>query len=115
MRNKIFKTIVAAGILIVSLAMVPEVYILTALIDAIGLDAFAMLIEAQVVVLFHIYLGQPIMKCFKWANTKLEKTDPFYFIPSKDMIKQHPQIILHAFPFLVTSIVICYAGVSVYE
>jgi hypothetical protein len=115
MRNKIFKIIVAAGILIVSLAMVPEVYMLSALIDAIGLDAIAMLVEAQVVVFFYTYFGQHIMKFFRWANTKLEKIDPYYFIPSKNMVKQYPQIILHAFPFLVTSIVASYVGLSAYE
>lgn len=114
MRSKIFKFVVLAVIFCLFFTMAPEVRILLILIDAIGFDTFVLLCEVQIVAFFYTYFGQHFAAFFKRINKRLEKIDPYYFIPSKNMIQEFPPIIFHAVPFLMTGIILCYLGTTIY-
>ena len=61
-----------------------------ALLDAMGAELFLLAFGGV-----HIF--------FYWERTKrlFERFDPYFFVPTRDQIKQVPGVIAHAVPFLV--------------
>ncbi|WP_293746645.1 hypothetical protein [uncultured Paraglaciecola sp.] len=83
----------------------PELIALGLFIDAIGLEMFVMLLQAQVIAIgsyyFHVWL-KPVFKPF---YRFLDKHDPYFFVPTKAAVKECPALLCHAMPFLVVLIV----------
>ena len=87
-------------------------------IDAIGFDVFAMLFEVQMLVFLQTYTSKVKQAC-RFLDAWLMERDINYFIPSRDMIKAYPPIIIHAVPGiiglpLVTSLVLIRASQDSY-
>ena len=114
MTRKILRIIVICGIFLTCLSAAPELFLLSSIIDAIGLDAFILLCEMQIATLIYTYFGQHIFFLLRFVNTLLQKVDPYYFIPNKCMLEECPHIVFHALPLLVGIVVVFYAGASVY-
>jgi len=98
-KNWIWKTatILAVGLLLAN----PELWSLALFIDAVGLDLFVMLIQVQVVAVcsyyFQVWIKPMLMPFYKF----LLKVDPYFFIPTKDIVRQCPMILCHSVPFLL--------------
>lgn len=100
-RKQIWKYITLTVVTLLIFSTAPEVRIFGLFIDVIGLDMFLLLVEVQVVVLilglYHQWLRPVLIN----LNLYLEKMDPYYFIPSLELLKKYPPMIFHAVPFLV--------------
>lgn len=97
----------AATILVACLLLAnPELWSLALFIDAVGLDLFLILIQAQVVAVsgyyFQVWIKPMLMPCYKY----LLKVDPYFFIPAKDSIRQCPAILCHSVPFLMVTMLL---------
>jgi hypothetical protein len=79
----------------------PEFWSLALFIDVVGLDLFLMLIQVQVVALSGYYFQNWIKPALKPFNKVLLKADPYFFIPTREAIRQYPLILCHAVPFLM--------------
>lgn len=69
-------------------------------VDAIGLDMFAMLIETQLILTFGFVAAmakQRILYAHHWMMGR----DINYFIPTREIIRAYPPMIIHAVPGLV--------------
>jgi hypothetical protein len=83
----------------------PELLALGLFIDAIGLEMFAMLLQAQVITIVGYYFNtrfKPVMKPFYMF---VIKHDPYFFLQTKEAAKECPALLCHAMPFLVVIIV----------
>lgn len=94
-------TILVMGVLLLN----PELMSLALFIDAIGLDLFILLVEVQIVAIsgyyFHAWIKPILMPFYKYFL----KTDPYFFIPTKDSVGKYPLILCHAVPFLMLLII----------
>ncbi|MGA7437096.1 MAG: hypothetical protein WBW32_03080 [Luteibacter sp.] len=100
-KKKIWKYLTLVVVTVLLFSLMPEVRIFGFFIDAIGLDTFLMLIEAQLAVLILGHCHQWIRMLLNSINLQIEKIDPFYFMPSLDTFKKYPPIAFHAVPFLI--------------
>ena len=96
------------------LSLAPEVRLFGLLVDAIGIDAFILLLESQLIVLFLGFYHQKVSPIISYLNAKLEKWDPYYFVPSVLQIRQYPPLALHSAPFLVSLYLMLIVNVPVY-
>jgi len=74
-------------------------------IDAIGIDMFAMLLEAQLLVTIGLIITRTKLAALyvhEWAMQR----DTNYFIPSVETIRAYPPMIVHAVPELLALLII---------
>jgi len=87
-------TLLVVGTLIFN----PELVAFGMFIDYVGLDLFLLLLEVQVVTLFGYYFQNWIKPALKLVMKFLQKFDPYFFIPSRNVISKFPVILCHAIP-----------------
>ena len=90
-------TLLVIGLLIAN----PELWSLALLIDAVGLDLFLMLIQIQAIAVIGYYFQVWIKPMLMPFYNFLLKVDPYFFIPTKDVVRQCPIILCHSVPFLI--------------
>ena len=113
-KEKIWKHLTILVTVCLMLSLAPEIRMLGAIIDIIGLDALFLLLGCHLVVaLKHIYGGT--LKVLSWLNEKFEQIDPFYFIPTINQFKACPQLIFHSVPFFVSFSFLLFAHVSLFS
>jgi hypothetical protein len=76
----------------------PEYIALGLFIDAIGLDIFLLLLEVQFIAVSGYWFQNWLKPILKPIYLLFIKIDPYFFIPSKSVIKKMPSILLHAVP-----------------
>ena len=94
-------TLIIIGLMLLN----PEFMVISAFIDAVGLEMFSLLIEVQIITVVGYYFQHwvkpilmPIYKYFK-------KIDPYFFIPPQPVIKEFPLILCLVVPgFIVLTI-----------
>ena len=69
-------------------------------IDAIGIDMFAMLLEAQLLVAIGLIMSKT-KHTVRYVHEWLMLRDTNYFIPGKEIIRAYPPMIIHGFPELL--------------
>jgi hypothetical protein len=79
----------------------PELIALALFVDVVGLDLFLILIQVQVMALSGYYFQVWIKPILMPVYSYLLKIDPYFFIPSKDAVRQCPVILCHAVPFFM--------------
>lgn len=93
-------TLVAFSFLLIN----PEAVPLVLYIDAIGLELFLMLLEVQFIAIagyyFHVWIKPVLTPVYR----SICKIDPYFFIPTKNVIKKYPAMLCHAIPFLVPAL-----------
>ncbi|WP_133408168.1 hypothetical protein [Parashewanella tropica] len=83
----------------------PEAVPLVLYIDAIGLELFLMLLEVQFIAIAGYYFHVWVKPVLAPVYHSISKLDPYFFIPTKNVIKKHPAMLCHAVPFLVPALV----------
>jgi len=83
----------------------PELLALGLFIDAIGLEIFVMLLQAQIIAIASYYFHVWFKPVFKPFYKFIDKHDPYFFVPTKAGVKECPALLCHAMPFLVVIIV----------
>ena len=83
----------------------PEWLALGLFIDAIGLEMFVMLLQAQVISIVSYYFNVWFKPVFKPFYRFIDKHDPYFFVPTKIGVKECPALLCHAMPFLVVIII----------
>jgi len=91
-------------------SILPEVVALGLFIDVIGMDMFVLMIQAQIGVIFIGFYSQYLKPMLSTINNFLYRIDPYYFIPSKAMIKKYPMIVMHMVPFVVAINMLVFVG-----
>jgi len=91
-----------ASIATVCLLLVkPELLTLALFVDAVGLDLILILIQFQIVAVggyyFQFWIKPMLMPMYKY----LQKVDPYFFIPTKDLVRQCPMLLCHSVPFFM--------------
>ncbi len=76
----------------------PELVVFGMFIDAVGLDLFLLLLEVQVVALFGYYFQNWIKPAINLIKGFIQKHDPYFFIPTRNVISKFPAILCHALP-----------------
>lgn len=88
-----------AGFLVVtSLLLNPEFMVLGLFIDGIGFELFLMLLEVQIVAMFGYYFQHWFKPVAKPIYKFIQRFDPYFFVPTRQSIVQHPAILAHAIP-----------------
>ena len=106
-------TVLIASVLVLSLH--PEIRAIGLLIGATGIDAFVLFFEAQLLLAIGITYRRRIRPMLLRANSIAERLDPFYFIPSLDLVRRYPPIAVHAIPFFVGLYFLLFANVYLYS
>jgi hypothetical protein len=106
-------TVMVTTVLLLSLH--PEIRAIGLLVGAMGMDAFVLFFEAQLLLIIGITYRQKIRPMLLRANSVAEKLDPFYFIPSRDLVRRYPPIAVHAIPFFVGLYFLLFANVYLYS
>ena len=83
----------------------PELIALGLFIDAIGLEMFVLLLQAQVIAIVSYYFHEWFKPIFKPFCRFIDKHDPYFFVSTKAAVKECPALLCHAMPFLVVIIV----------
>jgi hypothetical protein len=83
----------------------PEWLALGLFIDAIGLEMFVMLLQAQVITIVSYYFHVWFKPVFKPFYRFIDQHDPYFFVPTKAAVKECPALLCHAMPFLVVIVV----------
>ena len=76
----------------------PEYMALGLFIDAIGLDIFLLLLEAQFIAVSGYYFQNWLKPVLKPIYLSVKKVDPYFFIPTRTVITKMPYILLHTVP-----------------
>lgn len=76
----------------------PELMALAVFIDAIGLEMFLMLLEVQLIAVFGYYFNTWLKPLFLPIYHKLQRVDPYFFIPTYRHVKSCPALLCHAVP-----------------
>ena len=97
------------------LSFMPEIRFLGIIIDAIGIDVFFMLFIGHAAIFYNLIYKGKIKPMLFFVNKKLESFDPLYFIPTAAQIRQCPQLLLHAVPFLLSTLFLLLAQVSMFS
>ena len=97
------------------LSLHPEIRALGLLVGAMGMDAFVLFFEAQLLLIIGITYRQRIRPMLRRANSIAERLDPFYFVPSLDLVRRYPPIAVHAIPFFVGLYFLLFANVYLYS
>lgn len=93
----LFAVAVAATVLLFSPLVGLE---LVFFIDAIGFDMFAMLLEAQVLVVLGLIISR-LKHAALFVHEWMMLHDSNYFIPGREIIRAYPPMIIHAVPELL--------------
>jgi hypothetical protein len=102
LKNKSWK--IAAFLTVCFLVSNPELMAFGLFIDAVGLELFVLLLEAQVIAVTGYYFTtwfKPVIKPF---YRFIVKHDPYFFIPTRAIVKECPALLCHAVPLLVVTI-----------
>ncbi|QYJ84468.1 hypothetical protein K0H80_14570 [Shewanella aegiceratis] len=94
-------TLVFIGFLLVNSELVG----LAMFIDVIGLDLFLMLLEVQLIAVFGFYFNSWFKPILLPIYKKIQKLDPYFFIPKYQHVKQLPALFCHAIPGFMLLIV----------
>ena len=103
-KKTLWRSLTVLTVVILVSSFVPEVRMLGFLIDAVGLDVFILLLEIQLSAFILIGYRRYIYPCLSWAEWAFSKYDPYFFIPSKELVKKYPPILAHSVPFYVAGI-----------
>ena len=106
-------TVMITTVLLLSLH--PEIRAIGLLVGAMGMDVFVLFFEAQLLLMVGIAYRQKIRPMLLRANAIAERLDPFYFIPSLDLVRKYPPIAVHAIPFFVGLYFLLFANVYLYS
>ena len=106
-------TVMIATVLVLSLH--PEFRVIGLLVGATGIDAFVLFFEAQLLLTIGITYRQRIRPMLLRANSIVERLDPFYFVPSLDLVRRYLPIAVHAIPFFVGLYFLLFANVYLYS
>nr|WP_275659404.1 hypothetical protein [Shewanella insulae] len=87
-------TLVFIGFLLVNSELVG----LAMFIDAVGLELFLMLLEVQLIAVFGFYFNSWFKPILLPIYKKIQKLDPYFFIPKYQHVKQVPALFFHAIP-----------------
>ena len=93
---------ITSTLVVVLLIMKLELISVGLFIDAIGLDILLLLFQAQIVSVFGFIFSSKIKPIFLSSYKFLQKLDPYFFIPTKQVALQYPPILLHAIPGLLS-------------
>lgn len=94
-------TLILIGLLMLN----PEFMVMGAFIDAVGLEMFSLLIEVQIVTVVGYYFQNWIKPILMPFYNYFKRIDPYFFIPTRTVIKDFPVILCHAIPgFIVLAI-----------
>lgn len=88
-------------IIIALLMLNPEFVVMSGFIDAIGLEMFSLLIEVQVITVAGYYFQNWIKPVLMPFYKYFQKIDPYFFIPTKPVIREFPLILCHVIPGFV--------------
>jgi hypothetical protein len=105
MKSKKILWKVTAFLIVCFLLSNPELFSLALFIDAIGIEIFVILLEVQIIAIGGYYFRvwfKPVIKPFYMF---IVKHDPYFFIPTRTIVKECPALCFHAVPFLVATIV----------
>jgi len=100
LKNKIWA--IASTLVVVLLIMKPELIPVGLIIDSIGLDIFLLLVQAKIGTDFGFIYSSKIKPLFLTTYTFYQKLDPYFVIPTKQVVLQYPPILLHAIPGLLS-------------
>lgn len=98
--NKILA--IASTSVVILLIINPELISVGLFIDAIGLDIFLLLIQVQIASVFGFKFAAKIKPLFLSAYNFIQKLDPYFFIPTRQVALQYPPILFHAIPGLLS-------------
>ena len=76
----------------------PELVVFGMFVDAVGLDIFLLLLEVQVIALIGYYFQNWIKPSLNLVKRQIQKLDPYFFIPTRNVISKFPPILCHALP-----------------
>ncbi|MEX0739064.1 MAG: hypothetical protein WD071_06965 [Pseudohongiella sp.] len=112
-RNRFWQLATAVLVFFLVVSVSPEARLAGLLIETLGLEFFLYLFQIQIlIVLASIYsLTRPYILR---VNTFFERIDPYYFVPTRKMVKTCPSILVHSVPFLVGGYLIVFLGISAY-
>ena len=83
----------------------PEFMILGVFIDGMGLELFVLLLEVQAVAVFGYFFQSWVKPAVKPLYQLIQKFDPYFFIPTKNVVAKYPIVFVHAIPgFIMFSI-----------
>ena len=87
-------TLAFIGVLLIN----PELVAFAALLDAVGLEMFLMLLEVQFITVFGYYFNSWFKPVLLPVYKKLQQLDPYFFIPTYQNAKNCPALLCHAIP-----------------
>ncbi len=100
-------TVIVAGLLILN----PEALALGVFVDAMGLDVLLLALEVQVAAVFGCFFHSRVKPVLMPVYRFFQKIDPYFFIPTKNVIGQYPSILCHAAPgFMALSLASLFAS-----
>ena len=91
----------ATALIVLTLICNPVLIELALLIDLVGLDVFLIVIELQFVALIGYHFNMWVKPTLKIVYSTIQKFDPYFFLPTKSIVKQYPLILCHAIPELM--------------
>lgn len=91
----------ATALVVLILICNPALIELALLVDLVGLDVFLIAIELQFVAFIGYHFNMWIKPTLKVVYSTIQKFDPYFFVPTKLIVKQYPQILCHAIPGLM--------------
>jgi hypothetical protein len=94
-------TLIIIGLLMLN----PEFIVMSAFIDAVGLEMFSLLIEVQIISVVGFYFHNWIKPVLMPFYNYFKKIDPYFFIPTRPVINEFPLILCHIIPgFIVLAV-----------
>ena len=96
---------IASFMVVIFFLLKPEFMVLGLFIDSIGLELFVLLLEVQAVAVFGYYFQTWFKPAVKPLYQFIQKFDPYFFIPTKNVVAKYPIVFVHAIPgFIMFSI-----------
>lgn len=94
---------ILSALLVFSLmtSLLPELNMLGMVIDFLGMDVLALMIQAQLITLLLTTFRGYIKPAFLFLAQKLEKVDPYFCISSCSQVRKCPALVTHALPFFL--------------
>jgi len=112
-RKRFWKIATAILVFCLVVSVSPEVRLAGLLIETIGLDFFLYLFGIQILIVLRSAYDR-FRPYFSRINKLFERIDPYYFIPTRQMVKLCPAILMHSVPFLFGGYIIVFFGIAAY-
>ena len=100
-KQTVWKGLSLTLVFILMNSLMPELNLLGVLIDFVGLDIVILMIQAQVVMLFVVFLKDYIAPIIEIFFQRIERLDKFFLRSSIPQIIRCPALFAHAVPFLL--------------